>query len=292
MDFLSNIFGGLKNLLGGAAQGAGNLLGGVGNAIGGAAKSAGSLFGGSNPMSMSGGGQSQAAAPAISGAKNMTNAIGAPGAFMPSKSMAGSLPGFSSTSSPNKQKGILDQLFPGGSTPGIAGLAAPAIGNLFAPKTPNIPNFGDLSSVQAMQNFRPGNSTSPEYQKMIQDNVGQLRDQQIRELQATYHNARPGTDYTTDSNYQRDLALLNQNSQDSLTDELAKAEGTFSSQEQDRLSQLAQMDIYSIMAQTGMKSQEAQQFKEMFGNIGNTFLTQATKKPDDLSSIMALFGGH
>jgi len=80
--------------------------------------------------------------------------------------------------------------------------------------------------------------------------------------------------------------------QDNLTDELAKAEGQFSQQEQQRLSELAQMDIYKIMADTGLSAQEAQQFKEMFSNVGNTFLTNATRNPNDLSSIMSLFGGR
>lgn len=256
-DFLGNLFGGIKNVFSGATQGAGNLLGGIG-----------SLF--------SGRGQSSQQPSYVNRAMtNPTNIAH----FQQSNQMP-SFPqmniGGMKSGSMGKQKTIMDSLFPGGSTAGIAGLAAPAIGNMFAPKSPNIPDINSLSSVQAMQNFKPGNSVSPEYQTMIQNNVNQLRDQQIRELQATYHNARPGTDYTTDSNYQRDLALLNQNVQNNMTDELAKAEGTFSSQEQQRLSEIAQMDIYSIMAQTGMKAQEAQQFKEMFSNIGNTFLTSAT----------------
>ena len=76
-----------------------------------------------------------------------------------------------------------------------------------------------------------------------------------------------------------------------MTDELAKAEATFSGQEQEKLAQLAQMDIYSIMAQTGLEAQEAQQFKEMFSNVGNMFLTNATRDPNDMSSLMRLFGG-
>lgn len=184
----------------------------------------------------------------------------------------------------------MSQIFPGGKAAGIAGLAAPAIGNMFASKSPNIPNIGGLESVQAMKNFRPGQSISPQYQQMIQNNVGQLRDQRKRELQALYHNARPGTDYLTDTNYQRDLALLEQGVQNNLTDELTRAEATFSSQEQDRLSQIAQMDIYQIMAQTGLDAQEANDFKQMFSNVGNMFLTNATRNPNDMSNLMKLFG--
>ena len=242
-NFLSNLFGGI----GKAASGAGSsIMSGIGNLFGSGQQQAPSFAKPANPM---------------------TSAIGGPNQFMPKQNSGG--------------MDFMSSLFPGGKASGIAGLAAPALGNMFAPKTPNIPDINSLSSVQALQNFKPGNSVSPEYQGMIQRNVGQLREQKKRELDALYHNARPGTDYLTDSNYQRDLALMDQGVQNNLTDELTKAEATFSSQEQERLSQIAQMDIYSIMANTGMKAQEAQQFKEMFSNVGNTFLTNATANPEN-----------
>ena len=249
MNWLTNLFGGI----GKAAQGAGqSIMGGIGN-----------LFGG---------GQQQQ--PQYGAGK-----IGpAPQGQFTTPPIAPSTSGGGTD--------WMSSLFPGGKAAGIAGLAAPAIGNLFAPKAPKIPDIRSLGSVQAMQNFRPGQSVSPAYQEMIQGNVGKLRDKRIQDLQALYHNARPGTDYLTDTNYQRDLALLETGVQDDLTNELTKAEGQFSSQEQDRLSQLAQLDVYTIMAQTGLEAQEAQQFKEMFSNVGNMFLTNATKKPGyDFASL-------
>ena len=287
MGFLSSLFGGLGSALSGAGS---SIMGGLGKIAqpimsmfsggGSGGNLLGSLFGG-------GGGGSQA--PATSGAQNMFSQVGGPNSFMPSTSSV-SIPGFSSNSSGKKKSGFLDNLFPGGSAQGIAGLAAPLLGNIFAPKSPSAPNLNSLSSVQALQNFRPGNSVSPEYQDMIQRNTGKLRETKVRELQQLYHNARPGTDYLSDSAYQRDLANLDKGIQDNMADELTQAESTFSQQEQDRLSQLAQMDIYSIMAQTGMEAQEAEQFKEMFSNVGSMFLTNATKKPGfDMNS---LFGGN
>ena len=305
MDWLKNLFSGVSNAFGGATKAIGGALKTGGNAIGGIANAGAnigqSLGGNFNPMSMFGG-QSKPQAPATSKPVGTSYNQMSPGALQNSPFQQG-MPGFSMATMPGtgatapetsgkKGGGILDQLFPGGSAQGIAGLAAPLLGDMFAPKTPDIPDFGSLGSVQAMQNFRPGNSVSPEYQTMIQNNVKQLREQKVRELQALYHNARPGTDYLTDTNYQRDLALLDQGIQENLTNDLTQAEATFSAQEQDRLSQLAQMDIYQIMAQTGMQAQEAQQFKEMFGNVGNMFLTNATRKPDDMSSLMSLFGGQ
>lgn len=297
MNFLSNLFSGVKNFFGGASNAVSGALKSGGNAIGGVAN-AGANIGknlvgsmGSNPMNFFGSSTAQAAQqPKTSipmlGSAPMPARMGAMQAFTSPVSASS---GVANTTNPNKPKNWMDQLFPGGTASGIAGLAAPAIGNLFAPKAPNIPDINSLESVKALQNFHPGNSVSPEYQNMIQNNVNQLRDKQIQELQALYHNARPGTDYTTDSNYQRDLALINQNVQNNMTDELAKAEANFSSEEQQRLSEIAQMDIYSIMAQTGMKAQEAQQFKEMFSNIGNTFLTNATRDKNQFD-LSKLFG--
>lgn len=302
MNFLSTLFGGVKNLLGGAGKAVSGALKTGGNVLGPAVNAGANvgknLFSSMNAMTPFFGGQSGGPQPYTS----TPNMIGAPvGQRMGSTASSAmgpfSMPtsGISNMTSPDSSplkgnKNWLDSLFPGGKEAGIAGLAIPAIGNMFAPKSPSVPNFGDLSSVQALQNFKPGNSVSPEYQKMIQNNVGQLRDQKVRELQALYHNARPGTDYLTDTNYQRDLALLDQGIQDNLTDELTKAEATFSSQEQDRLSQIAQMDIYSIMAQTGLDAQEANDFKEMFSNVGNMFLTNATRNPNDMSNLMSMFG--
>jgi len=309
MNWLSNLFKGI----GAAAQGAGKSIGGafqsvaqpISGAVGAGTKLGQNLMGQFNPTQLLGAASKIGAPkPATSpiqgsqgGGTNMFSMplIGALGQSNPASSMpvglgTGVSGGDMDETTDKKKKNIWEQFFPGGTTQGIAGLAAPLLGDMFSPKSPQIPDMSSLSSVQAMQNFRPGNSVSPEYQDMIQRNVQQLREQKVRELQALYHSARPGTDYLTDTNYQRDLALLDQGIQDNLADELTRAEATFSSQEQERLSQLAQMDIYSIMAQTGLEAQEAQQFKEMFSNIGNTFLTQATRNPNQYD-FSSLFGG-
>ena len=277
MGFLSSIFNGLGSLISGAGSSIGSFLGGGGgsNLLGGISN----LFGGGNQQ------------PAVRQASGNTVPFAQqknPGQFRNSPYVSGGqLPGFASTSkNGNKPKGLLDNIFPGGSTQGMAGLAIPALGNLFAPKSPNIPDLNSLGSVQALSSFRPGNSISPEYKTMLDNNNNRLRDQRVRDLQATYRSARPGTDYLTDTNYQRDLSEIERQVQSQSADDLARAEGTFSSQEQERLSRLAEMDIYSIMAQTGLDAQEANDFKEMFANVGNMFLTGATRK----SSPLDMFG--
>jgi len=250
MGFLTSLFGGLGKALSGAGssimQGMGSLFGGQG----GMSQGMGNLFGGgqqTQPFTQ----QPSVSQPKQGGGMNMLNSM-----------------------------------FPGGTGQGIAGMAIPAIGNMFGKKSPKVPDINSLQSVQAFNNFKPGNSVSPEYQTMLNNNVNRLRDQRIRDLQATYRSARPGTDYITDTNYQRDLAEIERGVQGQMSDDLAKAEGTFSSQEQEKLSQIAQMDIYSIMMQTGLDAQEANDFKQMFSNVGNMFLTNATRKPDESNALL------
>ena len=275
MGFLSNIFGGIGNLIGGASKSLGSLFGGGGGAGGNLIQGISSLFGG--------GGSPQPPSPTPGSYSQMSKQ-----SLMNSPYQPGS--GFTmGNNSSSKPKGFLDSLFPGGVGQGLLGIGIPAIGDMFAPKTPNILDINSLQSVQAMQQFSPGKSVSPEYQGMLQNNVNRLRDKRVRDLQATYRSARPGTDYLTDTNYQRDLAEVERQVQGQLSDDLARAEGVFSSQEQERLSEIAQMDIYSIMAQTGLGAQEANDFKEMFSNMGNMLLTNATKKPG--MDLMSLFGG-
>jgi len=303
MDWLKNLFGGVSNAFSGALKTGGQAIGGAVNAganIGKNLMSQQSF----NPLTMFGGGsKTQQNNPAMS--IPMMGAMGsAPRSGMMQSSSPNTVtPGFSNTSNPDAKPsgkksgfgGILEQLFPGGTASGVAGLAIPAIGDMFSPKVGGIPDVNSLSSVQAMQNFRPGTSMSPEYKAMLQRENDRMRETKVRELQALYHNARPGTDYLTDSNYQRDVANLDRELSTNMADNLARGEATFSQQEQDRLSQIAQMDIYNIMAQTGLDVQEANDFKQMFSNVGNMFLTNATKQkedPDALRQMLAsVFGG-
>ncbi len=276
MDFLSSIFNFGKSIF----SGAGNALSGLFN--GGGSSSLGGMTGGF-------GGGSSPARSASGNTVPMAKQL-ATGSLLNSPYQNGAGP-IAAPTQPKQKKNFLDYIFPGGKTAGIAGIAAPVIGNMFAPKSPKIPDINSLGSVQAMQSFKPGNSISPEYKTMLDNNNNRLRDQRVRDLQATYRSARPGTDYLTDTNYQRDLAEIERQVQSQSADDLAKAEGTFSSQEQEKLSQIAQMDIYSIMMQTGLDAQEANDFKQMFSNVGNMLLTKATKDPNEFD-LMSMFGGR
>ena len=317
MGFLSNLFGGLGKAVSGAGsslfKGAQNLMNPIQGAVSAGMKAGKGLMsgagGGSNPLSsimnMFGGGGSTGATktPATSpmqatgygqlskqALQNSPYQMNA----MPFSSPSGGGVGNNSAPTNDKKKNpfssIMDQLFPGGTASGIAGMALPMIGDMFAPDTKEMPDFNSLSSVQSLQNFRPGNSISPEYRTMLQHETDRMKDQKVKNLQNLYHNARPGTDYLTDSNYQSDLAKLNMETETTMADNLARAEGQFSAEEQQKLSELAQLDISSIAYQTGLSYQEADNFKQMFSDIGNTFMTNATRKPG--TDLMSLFGGQ
>jgi len=253
MNFLSNIFSGLGNLI----------------------KPITSMF--------SGGGQSPAPRTAWGNTASMAQQIPSGQLYnSPYQKGAPNLPSKSTGSNSFMDSGWMKSLFPGGTASGIAGIAAPLIGNMFAPKV-KTPEIKATPNVQALQNFRPGNSVSPEYQTMLNNNIDRLRNKRIQDLQATYRSARPGTDYLTDTNYQRDLAEIERSVQTQLSDDLASAEGTFSAQEQNRLSELAQLDVAQLMMQYGLDAEEANNFKQMFSNVGNMFLTRATRDPNEFS---------
>ena len=300
---------------GGSALAGGNLgqdfMGGLsGLGAGSLGKGAMSLFGGGNPLSSLGsifGGGSGGSSPFTSSMNPFSlfggggsGGTSSGGSSNPFTSLLGGQSGFANTSSGGNSSGNKNWwesllggnsgIFPGGNAQGLLGLGLPFFGNMAAPKV-QAPDYMNSPNVQALQNFKPGNSISPEYQTMIQNNTNKLRDQRVRELQGLYRSARPGTDYLTDTNYQRDLGNIETDVQNNMTDELAKAEGQFSGQDQERLTNLAQLDIFQIMTQTGMSAQEANDFKQMFSNVGNMFLTNATRDPNQMSNLMSLFGG-
>lgn len=251
MDWLSNLFGGI----GDAAKGAGNSIGGLLN----------NLFGG--------GGSGNASGSEYTGAQKMTQAMGAP-----NQMSFGAAPQQAATVS-------------GGMNPGMigAGLGTLGLGQLFQPKV-KAPDFGGLQSVQNLQNF---NSTphplDPAIQQSIQDSLNIQNEQQLRNLRDTYKNARPGTDYTTDSAYQRDLANLNRNMSMTGSDAMANASLQSNQQQLGNLTNLAGLQSQGAMTQYGQQAQKAQNQNQMFGNLGSMFLQKGLGIPN-FGNLAGLFG--
>lgn len=240
MGFLSSLFGGLGNAMGGAANSIGSMLGG----------------GGSSLMNMfSGGGQKQAS---------------------PMQGMSNSNSGGSGLM--NLFKNPIAQ---GG---GLMGL-----GQLFGGKT-KMPSF-NTPAVQNLQNF---STNPPQLPQSMQDEINKSmaiqEDEENRNLRNVYKNARPGTDYTTDSAYQRDASNLQRNQTSNRVNAMITPTMQYLQPQQQNLSELAQLSISEIMAQTGMKSSEAQQIKDMFSNVGGQFINKGLF-PDAYSmNPMGMFG--
>ena len=267
MDFLSKLFKGF----GGMAQGAGKAVGGFFNPSG-VASSLGQGVG-QNLLSSfmqsksQGGGGKPPNLPMMGGARPaqrygastpIPSGIGATGVSVSPAQKQG---GFG--------KSLMDLFGSSGGKIG-AGVLSNFAGQAFAPKV-NMPDINSLSSVQNLRGFSGANMPKG-VEDAINRSVDLEHEQQNRQLRDVYKNARPGTDYLTDSAYQRDLANLQSKQVLNRADAQANSLLQFNQQELGHLQEVAQLDVYSIMAKLGMDAQEAEQFKQSFSNVGSMFM--------------------
>lgn len=204
----------------------------------------------------------------------------------------------------NSMGGMMSNLFGGGGganaatkgassamNPGMMGmgLGAMGLGQAFSPKV-QTPNFGGMQSVQNLQNFSNSpHSLDPAVAKSIQDSANIQNEQQLRNLRDTYKNARPGTDYTTDSAYQRDLANLNHSMSQNTSDAMANASLKSNEQQLGNMTNLANLDVGGAEQEYAQKAAQKQNFNQMFGNIGSMFLQKGLGMPN-IGNLASLFG--
>ena len=183
------------------------------------------------------------------------------------------------------QTSWMDRIFPGGKEPGLAGLALTGLGELFSPKVSRAPDISSIPSFQAMSQFsaKPTGKLPLDLEESINRSMGFEEEEELRQLRNVYKNVRPGTDYTTDSSYQRDLEKLQRNQGSRRGDAIARAgfesmryELGASEQEMAKLSELAQADLFTIMTNLSMDAEEASNFKEMFSNLATPLLSRAS----------------
>ena len=280
MDWLSKLFGGISNAASGAGRSIGSAVGGAGKAIGGffnpagAASNVGSSIG-KNVMNMFGQSSPKMQSP-MGSMPRLGGQIGQ--GSMPFQPSYGMMPRMDASEAPvnaQKQGGIgkslWDMFNPMTSKGQIgAGIGANVLGQFLSPKVSQ-PDFGQSSNYQALNQFK-GATLPPNVEALINRNVDIQNRQEMKRLTDTYKNVRPGSDLTVDSTYQRDLAELERRQTLNRSDAQAQALGQFNQQEISRLSELAQADIFEIMAKTGMEAEEANNFKQTFSNIGSMFL--------------------
>lgn len=225
-----------------------NLFGGIGNAASGAGHSLMSLFGGGGGGAAAGAAH-QATQPAQGGGGNMF------GAFNP---------------------GMMG-----------AGLGVMGLGQMMQPNV-KMPDFQSMPQVQALNNWQneANHPMDPNVQQAMQNSINIQNEQQLRNLRDVYKNLRPGTDYTTDSNYQRDLGNLNRQMATQSADAMAGQQFNSNQQQLGNLTNMAQLGVGQGMGNAALQAQKGQQQNQMFGNIGSMFLQRGLGMPN----YMSMFG--
>ena len=266
MDFLNSLWGGIKS----AGSGLLNMFGGGGNA---------KLYPGQS-------GYGQLSQQQLS-QQNQFNGIGGLG------------------STQGGSKGFMSQIF---NPQTLLGAGLTGIGLMKKP--PKMPqsnafqnyqsqvNQGGTPLNQQAQGVISGNLskqfdplTDPEIQAATR-NTELQKNEAIKRLQGVYGSLRPGTDYTTDSNYKMDLANVErdfaQQGSDIVANRSRAAQDAFNTnqrgavqqalganeQQMNQLAQIAQLDIVQIMSQLNLDAQQAQSFKDTFLSLGTDLLYQ------------------
>lgn len=172
------------------------------------------------------------------------------------------------------------QMAPGGGGAGgmmnpmsLMGMGLMGGSQLFGGKT-SAPNL-NTPQVQAMQQFTTNPPVLPQsMQDEINKSMGIQQEQESRNLRDVYKNARPGTDYTTDSAYQRDLANLGRQQTSDRANALIAPTLQYQQPLQENLTNQANMSMYQPMMQAGLQSQQQKQTKDLWSGIGGTLLNK------------------
>lgn len=179
----------------------------------------------------------------------------------------------------------------GGFNPGMAGagLGIMGLGQMMN-KPVKMPDFNSNPQVQALNNWQnqPNHPLDPNVTQGIQNTLNIQNEQQLRNLKDTYANLRPGTDYSTDSNYQRDLGNLNRSMAMQGADAMSQAQLQSNQQQLGNLTNMAQLGVGSQMGNANLQAQKQQQQNQMFGNVGSMFLQNGLGQPN----FMRMFQGY
>lgn len=162
-----------------------------------------------------------------------------------------------------------------------AGLGIMGLGQLMN-KPVKMPDFNQNPQVQALNNWQnqPNHPMDPNVATAMQNTLGIQNEQQLRNLRDVYANLRPGTDYTTDSNYQRDLGNLNRSMASQNADAMAGQQFNSNQQQLGNLTNMAQLGVGQQMGNANLQAQRQQQQNQMFGNVGSMFLQNGLGMPN------------
>lgn len=288
-DIIPNEIKGGEGFMGGIptlrpGQSLGTAFRGAAPAIGAAALGAGAIgmggLGGLMTKFNPGAGGTGAAATAPSGATgNVVSKL--------AKGVAGAAgAGGGSAASTGTGFGFKAALGPAAAGLGIAGLGQ-MMGNA---RRPEIPELGQLPSIQQFRTDVQGKFgplqerlkglSSTALPDALASPIKRNYANQKKSMYSQYAAFRPGVDYATDSEYNRDLDDLNQRESESMAKAQLNWQGNerqnilgeagIGDQELSYLQDLAQLDIDTIMARTGLAAEDANQIKQIFGTLGAT----------------------
>ena len=162
-----------------------------------------------------------------------------------------------------------------------AGTALAGFGQLASPKV-NVPNIAELPSVQALKgmNFRNFRELDPALEAATNRDFDMIDARERDRLVSTYKSLRPGADIESDSSFRRDMDELQRMQGMRRADSLAKYRFEFLSKqlqmselEMRQMTELAYMDIATIMLQLGVDAQTAQDFKSAFTGVGTALVS-------------------
>ena len=172
--------------------------------------------------------------------------------------------------------------------PMAIGTGISALGGL--KKGPEMPELGQLPGIQQfrsdvtsklgpLQSRLQGlsNAALPEN---MESPIRRQFDKARKNLYSQFASFRPGADLATDSEFRQAMDDLQQKESEAITQaqfgfqgnerQNIMAELGVTEDELQALGSLAQLDVDTIMARTQMSAQEAEQFRQIFGNLGST----------------------
>lgn len=214
------------------------------------------------------------------------NMFGGGGGNQPNNS-GGMFQGAAGSSKMPGGSGGLMSMFGGGGqsqmNPGMMGLGLGAMGlGQMMNKPVKMPDFNQNPAVQSLNNWQnqANHPMDPNVAQAMQNTLNIQNEQQLRNLRDVYKNLRPGTDYTTDSNYQRDLGNLNRSMAMQGADAMAGQQFNSNQQQLGNLSNMANLQVGGQMGQAAMDAARRQQQNQIFGNIGSMFLQSGLGMPN------------
>ncbi len=263
---LSNLAGqGISKVGAGAIQGATKAAPGIWSKIGGTVSGAAEGLG-------FGGGTNQVSgrtipASTIGTAPGISRAVGPTAGF----AVPGFNPGITGYGAPGAAGGLLRGF--GAGTPASENIArlglSLALGQ-FGPKAEPFQPFQDSDLVKEVLDRIRSGATAPmgeEQRNALTFQFDQQKDETIQAMKERFKALRPGSDVSNDSQFREILTEIESDFAEKKARAIAGAEIGLGQTQTEQLSQLAQLDVFTLARQASISVQEARQFQQMIAQL-------------------------